>query len=259
MKGFKTFAFLYCLTSFYAKSQQLEDSPKIKHHELGIDIYPVAISIFKPDAQGWFGGLPVVKPDYNFTYKYYFKKFAVKARFSINQNHNGETKTTTPSGNITYITIIEAGYDKRLASTFGFQYNFVQNRKSNVFVGIDLLNDRAGMLVGNWSQTYDSTAFSVKINKSHYIAKSSTRVSGLALVFGVSFSLKSNLYFTIESALRYTRSMVKNNYTSYTYQYYEYNAQQQSLYENTTSTDSKIPSSITEFVPTSNFTLSYRF
>ena len=115
------------------------------------------------------------------------------------------------------------------------------------------------MRTGNWYQSYDTTAFSVKINKTHYTTLSSTRVSGLALVFGVSFKLKSNLYFTIESALRYTRSIVKNNYTSYTYQYYEYNAQQQSLYENTTNTDSKIPSSITEFVPTSNFTLSYRF
>lgn len=126
MKEFSLSAFLFFIGCLGATSQQVEQ-PQIKQHEIGIDMYPVAISIFKPDAQGWFGGLPPAKPDYNFTYRYYFKRVAVKTRFSINQNRNGETVSNVPSGTITYISIIESGFDKHFNNALGLQYNFVQN------------------------------------------------------------------------------------------------------------------------------------
>lgn len=141
----------------------------------------------------------------------------------------------------------------------GFSIILCKTKKNNAFVGVDFLNSWMGTSTGNWYQTFDTNALAVKINKTHSTAVGSTRVLGMALVFGMSFNLKSNLYFTLESSLRYTRSVTQNNYTSYSYQYYEYNSQPQTLIEYHINTSNKTPTSSTEFIPTSNFTLSYRF
>ncbi len=258
MKITTTLIYLFMFNCFCVKSQQI-DTDKIKHHEIGIDLYPVAISIFKPDAQSWWGGVPSIKPDYNFTYRYYYKNFAVKSRFSINQNRNGETIINNSSGNITYISIIDPGYDKRFSGTLGFQFNIIQKKKSHAFVGIDLLNNMNTVSIGNWNQSYDSNSNYIMINKTHYTSKNSLRSHGVALVFGMSFNLNHNLYFTLESSLRYVSSTVKNENTNYTYQYYEYNSQQQTETVRNINSSNKIPSSATEFIPSSNFTLSYRF
>ncbi|MDZ4756862.1 MAG: hypothetical protein SGJ10_01815 [Bacteroidota bacterium] len=258
MRRVTIFTVLFCLIGFNAKSQT-KDSTKIKHHEVGIDMYPIAVYVLKPDAQGWFGGVPTAKPDYNFTYRYYFKNVAIKTRFSINQASNGESKTVTPSGNVTYTYISDAGYDKRYNTAVGFQYNIVQNKRSNAFIGVDWLNNKLGTSIGTWSQTNDTNINYIKINKSHHSNKTSTRISGIAFAFGVSFKLKQSLFFTIESSIRYIRATTKNKYGSYTYQYYEYNSQPQPIIEQNVNSANTTSAQTTEFVPSSNFTLSYRF
>ena len=73
MKKIITLTALFFATNFYVQSQEItpEKKPDKKfHHEIGIDMYPVILSIFKPDNQGWWGGTPPKPLDYNFTYRW---------------------------------------------------------------------------------------------------------------------------------------------------------------------------------------------
>lgn len=259
MNGLKSFSSDPIKPVNTVKQGPSRENVKTLHHEFGVDLYPVLIDIFKPDINFGFGGVPQVKPLYNFSYKYHFNQWAVRSRFHLLNNNQDTNTYKNTNGQFTYISTVYPILDHSYYMMLGGQYNINKNKIFQLFGAMDLIMERKSSSSGNAYAQYDSTISYVTIQKSYSTMSMLTKTKGIQLSIGASMRLNQNLYITFESSMRFLKSDIENSFMngSYTYQWDRIN----NPIINTSDlvNDNKTKSSANSFIPVGNLTLAYRF